>query len=97
MVEFDFGTATMARADNGALHGHVERIVNCVMEGWTMDVNHPTTPISLELFIGAIGVGSIIAGQYRFAFDDTRRGDGCCGFRVPLVPQGHIAPRRQGY
>ena len=53
-----------------SLRGFVDRVTSRVIEGWAQNVDHPDTPICLDIFAGGILLGQVLANRYR---EDLKR------------------------
>ena len=71
----------------GAIRGHVERLVDGVLEGWIMDAANPLVPVEIEVLVAGKPVGRSIANRYRTDLHRTGIGVGRAGFRF-VLPSG---------
>lgn len=71
----------------GAIRGHVERLVEGVLEGWIMDAANPLVPVEIEVRVAGTPVGRTIANRYRTDLHGAGIGVGRAGFRF-VLPSG---------
>ncbi len=71
----------------GTIRGHVERLVDGVLEGWIMDTANPLVPVEIEVLVADKPVGRSIANRYRTDLHRAGIGVGRAGFRF-LLPSG---------
>ena len=67
----------------GALRGHVERMVDSMIEGWVLDAAGGA-PVELEVLSEGEVVATVIANRYRLDLDHAGLAGGRCGFTVAM-------------
>lgn len=77
----------MDEAPAGSVRGHVERLVDGVLEGWVMDAANPLVPVEIEVRVSGKPVGRTIANGYRTDLHGAGIGVGRAGFRF-VLPTG---------
>jgi hypothetical protein len=86
--------AAMRRRVTGRLRGHVERVANGMIEGWAYDDADPQQPLALEICVGGVAQGVVLANRYRIDLD--HHGLPACGFRAPAPQDAAVEIRRAG-
>ena len=69
------------------LHGFLDRVTPCVIEGWAQNPDHPEAPVCLDIFAGGQLIGQVLANRYRKDLEQAGLGSGCHSFRF-AVPGG---------
>jgi hypothetical protein len=68
----------------GTLAGHVEQLVDGVLEGWVLDKASPTAPVELEVLVDGEIVATVLANRYRVDLDRAGLAGGRCAFSVAM-------------
>ncbi len=74
------------------LHGFLDRVTPCIIEGWAQNPDHPEAPVCLDIFAGGQLIGQVLANCYR---DDLKRagiGSGCHSFTFAPLARLAFAP-----
>ena len=72
----------------GTLRGFVDRITPQLIEGWAQNVDHPDTPICLDIYAGGRLIGEVLANRYREDLESAGIGSGCHSFA--FTPPGGL-------
>ena len=83
----------------GNLRGHVDRITAKCVAGWAQNVDHPEAPVCLDVLVGGVLVGQVLANRYREDLQKAGMGSGRHGFefRLPrklVFAREHVEVRR---
>ena len=83
----------------GNLRGYVDRITAKCVAGWAQNVDHPEAPVCLDVLVGGVLVGQVLANRYREDLQKAGMGSGRHGFEFRLPPKlvfarEHVEVRR---
>jgi len=69
------------------LLGHLDRLAHAGLDGWAFDASHPRSPICLDVRVGGIRAGTVVANRFRPDLAGTPGTPTHCGFswRPPLA------------
>jgi Hint domain len=76
----------------GTLRGYVDHITRECVAGWAQNLDHPETPVCLEILVRGILVGQILANRYREDLERAGMGSGCHSFEFTLPSEVAFAP-----
>ncbi len=76
----------------GNLRGHVDRITAKCVAGWAQNLDHPEAPVCLDIVVGGVLVGRVLANRYRKDLQTAGTGSGRHSFEFKLPPKLVFAP-----
>ncbi|MGO9700162.1 MAG: Hint domain-containing protein [Xanthobacteraceae bacterium] len=85
-------SATKETARAGNLRGYVDRITGECVAGWAQNVDHPEAPVCLDILVGGVSVGEVLANRYREDLKQAGMGSGCHSFAFTVPPELVFAP-----
>ncbi|MGB7102883.1 MAG: Hint domain-containing protein, partial [Xanthobacteraceae bacterium] len=71
------------------LHGSLDRVTPCIIEGWAQNPDHPEAPVCLDIFAGGQLIGQVLANCYRE--DLKRAGIGSGHHSFTFAPPARLA------
>jgi len=60
----------------GTLHGHLDRVSPHRIEGWAQNVDHPESPVCLDIYAAGRLIGQTLANRYRQDLERAGHGSG---------------------
>jgi hypothetical protein len=79
-------------AERSRVVGYVDRFDHTTVEGWAADVSTPTTPVSVEVYLGDQLLATATANGFRQDLKDAGYGDGRKGFSLPFDSGTSLQP-----
>lgn len=95
MTRAQLGVPPAAESPGDAMRGFVDQTGETV-SGWAQLIENPECPVELNIFVGSVLIGSVLANAYRPDLRAAKLGSGCHGFSFKLTEGGvgNIVVRR---
>lgn len=68
------------------MFGHLDLCSPTLIEGWLYSDDSHSEPIRLQVYVGDLLLGEVVADLFRQDLQDAGYGSGHCGFSFPVPP-----------